>query len=101
MPRSTQPSGVGAAAFPYSPFSEGASAAPLNAEAAMRVADVYAAVRVLADAAASLPLVAYRRNGQDRAPYAGPLVGHAGTPEPGDDAGGLHLARGHAPQSPR
>src|SRR4051812_18944241 len=41
-------------------------ASPLTPDSAMAIADVFACVRVLADAAASVPLIAYRRRSDDR-----------------------------------
>ena len=38
----------------------------ITTSAAMRIADVFACVRVLAESAASLPLIAYRRTDQGR-----------------------------------
>src|SRR5262245_29367923 len=42
------------------------STSQIATHAAMRIADVYACVRVLAESAASLPLIAYRHTDQGR-----------------------------------
>jgi phage portal protein BeeE len=47
------------------------SAAAVGPRAATRLGDVYAAVRVLADSAASLPLIAYRRTPEGACAPAG------------------------------
>lgn len=58
---------------------------------ALAIADVYAAVRVLADAVASLPLVAYRRigEGQRQRMDGGPLVELLRRPSPTQTRSGL------------
>jgi HK97 family phage portal protein len=39
---------------------------PVTPDSALRIADAYACIRALSDAAASLPLIAYRRRGDER-----------------------------------
>lgn len=55
----------------------------VTAESAMRIADAYACVRALSDAAASLPLIAYQRNGSARQRLDGPISGLLARPSPG------------------
>lgn len=65
---------AGPAHWPYSPYSS-PSRAPLTPEASLCLADVLACVRVLAGAASTLPLNAYRRGaGGARVPDTGPLA---------------------------
>ncbi len=49
------------ATLPAALLPEARSGQPISPDAALRIADVFACVRCLADTAASLPLVAYRR----------------------------------------
>src|SRR4051794_7636018 len=51
--------------IPYSPYSD---PRPVTPDAALKLADAYACVRVLADSISSLPLKAYRRTDQGRVP---------------------------------
>lgn len=56
---------------------------------ALSIADAYACVRCLADAAASVPLVAYRRTGQGRARIDGRTADLLRSPSPGTTQSGL------------
>lgn len=56
---------------------------------ALADANVWACVRALADAAASVPLVCYRRTGQGRARFAGRTPDLLGRPAPGTTQAGL------------
>src|SRR3954451_25084608 len=58
---------------PHLPLLTSAPVPDVTTGNALRVADAYACVRVLADAVASLPLHAYRRTEQGRVP-AGPAA---------------------------
>ncbi len=55
---------------------------PVNRDAALRIADVFAAVRCLSDSAASLPLHAYRRADGGRERYTGRLADLIDRPAP-------------------
>jgi HK97 family phage portal protein len=55
---------------------------PMSAEAALRIVDVFACVRLLAEAAATLPLVAYRRTGLGRERAEGRLSALLDRPAP-------------------
>lgn len=57
----------------------------IGPEDAMRISDVFACIRLLADTAASLPLVAYRRLPDgDRERFSGRLTELLATPSPGN-----------------
>jgi len=64
----------GATSGPYPP-----PTSPVNA---LAIGDVWACVRVLADAAASLPLIAYRRTTTGRVRYSGRVVDLLDRPSP-------------------
>jgi len=55
---------------------------PVNRDAALRIADVFSAVRCLSDSAASLPLHAYRRADGGRERYTGRLADLIDRPGP-------------------
>jgi len=55
---------------------------PVNRDAALRIADVFSAVRCLSDSAASLPLHAYRRAANGRERYTGRLADLIDRPAP-------------------
>jgi HK97 family phage portal protein len=61
----------------------GPPALAVNPRTAVAVADVFACVRALVDTAATLPLVAYRRSGDNRTRYEGPLAELLRRPAPG------------------
>jgi HK97 family phage portal protein len=61
----------------------------LGPRAALRIADVYATVRVLVDAAASLPLHTFRRAEQGRVRHEGALAALLERPAPGVTTAGL------------
>lgn len=62
----------------------------LSPQAALRVADVYAAVRLVAGTVATLPLKTYRRlEGGDRSPFTGALAGLLERPTPTGTQAGL------------
>ncbi len=65
-------------------------AAALSPQAALRVSDVYAAVRLVAGTIATLPLKTYRRlEGGDRSPFTGALAGLLERPTPTGTQAGL------------
>jgi len=60
----------------------GGTGQPVNRDAALRIADVFSAVRCLSDSAASLPLHAYRRADGGRERYTGRLADLIDRPAP-------------------
>jgi len=73
---------VAPASAGWGPTSTSSAAANITPRGALAIADAYACVRCLSDAAASLPLVAYRRTAQGRQRYTGPLAGLLDRPAP-------------------
>lgn len=65
------------------------TATSITTSAAMRVADVFAAVRVLAESAASLPLIAYRRTPDGRVRAGGRVQGLIDAPAPATTTSGF------------
>src|SRR5215210_6132012 len=55
---------------------------PLTPNGALQIADVWACVRVLSDAAASVPLIAYRRTATGRERASGSLADLLRNPAP-------------------
>src|SRR5918995_4757964 len=53
------------------PLSPGFAVGDITATGALQIGDAYACIRALVDAAASLPLHAYRRTAQGRVPLEG------------------------------
>src|SRR5689334_19962470 len=65
------------------------TAAMVGPDAALRVADCFACVRALADSAASLPLIAYRRTTQGRVRAGGQAQDLLNAPAPATTTAGL------------
>lgn len=65
------------------------SGSTVTPQSALTIADAYACTRALADAAASLPLIAYRRTGQGRERIEGRTPDLLRSPSPGTTQSGL------------
>jgi len=70
-------------------FLPDSGAVSLGPHASMRVADCFACIRALADAAASLPLIAYRRTDQGRVRAGGRVQELIDNPAPATTTAGL------------
>lgn len=79
-----------AASLPAGMLRPTATGVRVTAASALQIADVFAAVRVLSEAVATLPLHVYRRQGDERARLnAGPLVELLRRPSPAQTTSGL------------